>query len=199
MLSTLLLLSLIWGTTWAAIRIGLQGIPPFTGVALRFGIASALLFLLGRLYGVRYGTSRTERVLWIVNGVLSFCVSYGVVYWCEQRIPSGLAAILFATFPLFVALFARLALPQEMSSRRALVGTVLGFLGVAAIFSEDLTRSSAGRGGGVFPDARVPARGGWRRGGETLGKKDSPDLDHGDSDGARRAADGSLRGVRGAR
>ena len=77
-------LALVWGTTWAAIRVSLRGIPPFTGIAMRFAIAAALLFLVSPWLGVRYRLTRVAVRLWVLNGVLSFCVSYGVVYWSEQ-------------------------------------------------------------------------------------------------------------------
>ncbi len=132
------LLILIWGTTWAAIRIGLQGVPPFTGVAVRFTIAGALLLALALAAGVRLGRGRHEKALWVANGVLSFCLSYSIVYWSEQYIPSGLAAVLFATYPLFVAPLAHLLLTEERLTARASAGLVLGFAGVAVIFSDDL-------------------------------------------------------------
>jgi drug/metabolite transporter (DMT)-like permease len=133
-----LLLTLIWGTTWAAIRVGLQGVPPFTGVALRFAIAGALLLALAPAFGVRLGRAPHEPALWLMNGVLSFCVSYSAVYWSEQYIPSGLAAVLFATYPLFVAALAHVLLPGERLGRSAVGGMLLGFVGVAVIFSDDL-------------------------------------------------------------
>ncbi len=138
--ATLGLLSLIWGTTWAAIRIGLRGVPPFTGVALRFGIAAVVLFALARLQRVPLGRTRTERRLWIVNGLLSFCVSYGIVYWAEQWVPSGLTAVLWATFPLFVAVLAHFALPDEPLRAGPAAGILVGFAGVALIFSEDFAK-----------------------------------------------------------
>ncbi len=134
-----LLLTVIWGTTWAAIRIGLEGVPPFTGVAVRFALAGALLLALARPLGVRLGRGPHERVLWLVNGVLSFCLSYAAVYWSEQYIPSGLAAVLFATYPLFVAALAHVLLPGERLAPIAVAGMGLGFAGVAVIFSDDLT------------------------------------------------------------
>ena len=139
LIGAFLLLSFIWGTTWAGIRIGLQGVPPFTGVALRFAIAGTLLLALAPVFGVRLGRGRHEKALWLVNGVLSFCISYSVVYWSEQYIPSGLTAVLFATYPLFVAVLAHVLLPGERLSRSATLGLVLGFVGVAVIFSDDLT------------------------------------------------------------
>jgi len=138
LIGAFLLLTLIWGTTWAAIRIGLSGIPPFSGVALRFTMAGLLLLGLARPLGVRLGRGRHERTLWVVNGVLSFCISYAVVYWSEQYIPSGLAAVLFATYPLFVAGLAHLLLPGERLRGSAFFGMLLGFAGIAVIFSDDL-------------------------------------------------------------
>ncbi|HMC82850.1 MAG TPA: DMT family transporter, partial [Candidatus Polarisedimenticolia bacterium] len=83
-LATFTLLTLIWGTTWAVIRVGLRGIPPFTGVALRFTIASLALLLVGLVTHVPLGRTPRERWLWLVNAALTFSTSYGVVYWSEQ-------------------------------------------------------------------------------------------------------------------
>jgi drug/metabolite transporter (DMT)-like permease len=138
LLAGFLLLTVIWGTTWAVIRVGLGGVPPLTGVALRFTIAGGLLLALAPRFGVRFGRSRRELGLWTLNGLLSFCISYSIVYWSEQYIPSGLAAVLFATYPLFVAVFAHFGLPGERLGRAAVGGLLLGFAGVAVIFSDDL-------------------------------------------------------------
>lgn len=132
-------LTVIWGTTWAVIRIGLEGIPPFTGVAARFAIAFLFLLVLIRQRKIPLGKQPHEVKLWFLNGLLAFCLTYGAVYWAEQHITSGLAAVLFATFPLFVAILAHFLLPGEPLSFWKLTGTVLGFAGVAVIFSEDLT------------------------------------------------------------
>ena len=150
--ATLGLLTLIWGTTWAAIRLGLRGIPPFTGVALRFAIGAAALFAVARALGVRLrgaaapapdasaAASRRSSPwrVWLVNGLMTFFIPYGVLYWAEQWVPSGLAAVLFATSPLWVALAAHLALPAERLRAATAAGVLLGFAGVAVIFSEDL-------------------------------------------------------------
>jgi drug/metabolite transporter (DMT)-like permease len=135
--SALVALCVIWGTTWAVIQIGLEGIPPMSGVALRFAIASALLLAAAYVMGVRLGRTRREKALWLINAALSFSISYGVVYWCEQWVPSGLTAVLFATNPLFVAVFAHFLLPSESLNRAEVTGILVGFAGVALIFSED--------------------------------------------------------------
>jgi len=133
-------LTIVWGTTWAAIRVGLQGIPPFTSVAIRFAIATAILLAIAKALKVRLGAEPGEKTLWLINGALFFSVSYGVVYWSEQYVPSGLAAILFATFPLLVTFFAHMVLPGEPIKVRAALGAVVAFAGIVVIFSEDLAK-----------------------------------------------------------
>jgi len=136
---TFVVLTIIWGTTWSVIRVGLDGIPPFSGVALRFLIAGAVLLAIALRAGIPLGRRPYEKRLWIINGVLSFSVSYGIVYWAEQWLPSGLASVLFATFPLFVAFIGHFALPGERLRAHTILGALLGFAGVAVIFSEDFS------------------------------------------------------------
>ena len=131
------LLTLIWGTTWAAIRVSLQGIPPFAGVALRFALAAVVLFALAPAFGIRFGRSRREVSLWVANALLTFVGSYGTVYWAEQWVPSGLASVIFATFPLFVVVLAFFALPAERLQLAGAAGVLIGFGGVAVIYGED--------------------------------------------------------------
>jgi drug/metabolite transporter (DMT)-like permease len=133
----LALLILIWGTTWAAIRVSLEGFPPITGVGLRFAVAAMVLLALAPAFGVRLGRSATERRLWLANSLLTFAVPYGVLYWAEQWVPSGLASVIFAIFPLLTALIAHFALPAERLTLRSISGVLLGFAGIAVIFSED--------------------------------------------------------------
>jgi drug/metabolite transporter (DMT)-like permease len=137
-LAALAAITVIWGATWAAIRLGLEGMPPFAGAAIRFAVAAVLLLAVALWRRIPLGRSRRERWLWLLNGLLTFVCTYGIVYWVEQSVPSGLTAVLFATFPLFVALSAQVMLPTERLTTRSAVGVVAGFLGVAVIFSEDL-------------------------------------------------------------
>ena len=139
LLSAFAVMCLVWGTTWKVIQIGLEGIPPFTGVSLRFAISALVLLVLSAALGVKLGRTRRERALWWINGLLSFTISYGVVYWAEQWVPSGLAAVLFATYPLFVAVLGRVLLPSERVSRRELAAILVSFGGVVVIFLDDFT------------------------------------------------------------
>ncbi|MFN2382648.1 MAG: DMT family transporter [Gemmatimonadota bacterium] len=132
------LLAFIWGSTWLAIRIGLDAVPPFLGAAARFAGAAVLLFGLARARGVRLPQSRRAHVGLLGLGFGSVGVSYGVVYWSEQYIPSGLAAVLFAMHPLFVLLLAHWVLPDERMTAGRGLGVLLGVVGVGLIFQADL-------------------------------------------------------------
>ncbi|MEM9292824.1 MAG: EamA family transporter [Acidobacteriota bacterium] len=141
MLAVGVLLTLVWGTSWGMISIGLKaGLPPFTGSALRFVLAGAVMVgaavVLGHPLWSRDKVER--RVLW-ANAVGSFVISYGAVYWAQQFVPSGLASVIFASFPLFMALLAHFFLAGERMGPGGLVGVVLGFAGIAVIFADDLS------------------------------------------------------------
>jgi drug/metabolite transporter (DMT)-like permease len=135
-----LILTAIWGTTWAAIRVGLTGIPPLAGLSARFLLAGGILLAVAFARGLPLGRTPLERRLWWVNGVATFLVPYSVIYWAEQWVPSGLSSVLFSTFPLWVVLIGLWLLPEERAGWIRLAGVALGFLGVAVLFSEDFTR-----------------------------------------------------------
>jgi drug/metabolite transporter (DMT)-like permease len=75
--------------------------------------------------------------VWGSNALFTFCIAYSILYWAEQWVPSGLAAVLFATFPLLVALLAHFVLPGERLTWASGTGVLIGFAGVAVIYSED--------------------------------------------------------------
>jgi len=90
--------------------------------------------------------SRKDWTLLAGTGILTFGVSYGLVFWGEQYISSGLTAVLFTTFPFFGMVFAHLALPSEPMTPRRMAGAVLGIAGVAVIFADQLGLSGARAG-----------------------------------------------------
>ncbi len=132
------ILILIWGTTYAAIRVGLETVPPFLGIALRFAVAAVVLLVGCRVLGVEWRQDGNLWGLWTFNAITHFVIPYGVVYWTEQWLPSGLAAVLFTTFPLFVALLAHWLVPGEHIRPLTFLGVLIGFTGVALIYSDDL-------------------------------------------------------------
>ncbi len=108
-------------------------------MALRFGMASLLLAILTRRLRIPLlGPGRRGVALLFTQALGAFGIGYAVIYWAEQWVPSGLASVLFATLPFFVALFGHFALPGSDLGWRAMLGLLLGFAGVAVIFGDDL-------------------------------------------------------------
>ena len=91
--SSYALLVVIWSSTWVAIKFGLEETPPLLGAGIRFCVAG--LVLLGIAAALRRSL-RTDALLAGVLALLPFAVAYGLIYWGEQHIPSGLAAVLYA-------------------------------------------------------------------------------------------------------
>lgn len=141
------LLCLIWGSTWLVIKVGYGGLGPFEVAAWRFLFAGLLLAIAGAVL-VRRGTMRWPQgraewgvVAWV--GAVLFAVDYGLVYWGEQDLDSGLTAVLFAVLPIFTAFAAHLYLPGERLTPRKLGGTLTAFAGVAALFADSLRVDAA--------------------------------------------------------
>ena len=110
---------LIWSSTWVAIKIGLEDVPPLLGAGVRFAIAGVALLALARALGRPLGT---DLRLAAVLGLLPFAAAYGLIYWGEQYVPSGLAAVLFGVMPLYSAMLASVALSDEPLRARLLAG-----------------------------------------------------------------------------
>ncbi len=133
-----LLLSTIWGSTWLVIKIGLEELPPFTFAGIRFLIA---LIPLAFLVVVRRPTfPRSLHDWWLIlyTGFLTFSVNYGLIFWGEKYISSGLTAILYTTLPLFGLVIAHFYLPSEPMTLMKTSGVLLGILGVTIIFANQL-------------------------------------------------------------
>jgi drug/metabolite transporter (DMT)-like permease len=122
----------VWGSTWLAIKIGLRDLPPLRFAGLRMALACLLLtpFALARR-GPRPTRSQMRWIAWA--GFLQIGVAYACVFVAEQWIDSGLTALLFATFPIFVGLFAHKLLPDEPLTGRTAAAAGLGLAGVAVI------------------------------------------------------------------
>jgi drug/metabolite transporter (DMT)-like permease len=138
-----LILCCIWGSTWLFIKLGLADLPPITFAGIRFVLASLILTIMVLARRARWPRTRQEWTLVAVVGVLQFGLNYGLVFWGEQYISSGLAALLQSTFPAFGLVIAHFYLPQERLTPARVVGVLLGVCGVAVIFSDQL--SIAGR------------------------------------------------------
>ena len=134
-----LLLCLIWGSTWLFIKLGLSDLPPFTFAGIRFVIASTILFAIVKARGFSLPRTRADWLLLATTGVLAFSVNYGAVFWGEQHISSGLAALLQAMIPVFGLVIAHFYLPGEQMTPARILGVILGAAGVGVIFSNQLS------------------------------------------------------------
>jgi len=134
-----LLLCLIWGSTWLFIKLGLRDLPPLSFAAGRFLLATLILSAIVAARRASLPRGRAEWSLIAVTGVLAFSLNYGLLFWGEQHISSGLAALLQATIPVFGMLFAHPYLPGERLNARRLSGALLGVAGVGVIFSNQLS------------------------------------------------------------
>jgi drug/metabolite transporter (DMT)-like permease len=133
-----IILSLIWGSTWSFIKIGLRDLPPFTFAGIRFLIAAAILWLIVLLRSDSMPRKRGDWLIIAWTGLIAFAVNYGLIFWGEQHITSGLAAVLQATIPTFGLVIAHVYLPEERITPRKLVGVVLGIAGVSLLFYDQL-------------------------------------------------------------
>lgn len=136
-----LLLCCIWGSTWLFIKLGLNDLPPITFAGIRFVIAAIILFVLIAVRRVPLPRTRQDLILLAVTGVLSFSLNYGLVFWGEQYISSGLAALLQSTLPAFGLIIAHYYLPRERMTLPRMAGVLLGVVGVGVIFSNQLAVS----------------------------------------------------------
>ncbi|MDP2365159.1 MAG: EamA family transporter [Ignavibacteria bacterium] len=134
-----ILLCLIWGSTWLAIRASLESLTPFISGGARFAIASVFILGLMKIRGVALQTDKESIRLYILMGFLSFVIPFGLVYWAEQFVPSGLSSVLFGVYPFFVALFSFFRMPDESIGKLKIAGMCLGFLGIVIIFSDSFT------------------------------------------------------------
>ena len=134
-----LILCGIWGSTWLFIKLGLNDLPPLTFAGIRFLFASSILVAIILARGVRWPRKRNEWLVIVVVGWLQFSLNYGLVFWGEQRIPSGLAAVLQSTFPAFGLVIAHFYLPEERITPKKLIGVLLGITGVGIVFSDQLS------------------------------------------------------------
>jgi drug/metabolite transporter (DMT)-like permease len=133
------LICLLWGSTWLAIKVGLESLTPFISSGIRFLLASLFIYILMLLKGIKTQRDPLSIKLYITLGFFSFVIPFGLVYWAEQFVPSGLASVLFAVFPFFVIIFSRMAIPSERIDFFKVIGVIIGFTGIVVIFWENIS------------------------------------------------------------
>lgn len=131
-------LSLLWGTTWLAIKFSLEEFPPFFGACIRFALATLILYLYMWWKKMPLKVSKREFRFLLLTAFLIYFIDYGFIYWGEQYLDAGVTAIFFATFPLFTAIFANFLFKSEKFSWSKISGLLLGFLGIFVVFYDQL-------------------------------------------------------------
>jgi drug/metabolite transporter (DMT)-like permease len=124
-----ILMCLIFGTTFLAIKIGVDaGLPPFFSAGSRFFVAGLLIFLW-MIWRKNVRLSLLLRYEFMLIGLSSTFITFSTLYWAEQHISSGIAAMLTATGPIMILSMQSVFLRQA-TTRNAILGCVIGFLGV---------------------------------------------------------------------
>ena len=136
-LSAFATIYLVWGSTFLAIRIGVHEVPPLLFAAMRFSAAGLILYGWMMVRGDRSPTSRQWMSIFLL-ALLIFVLNYGLLFWAEQRVPSGIAAIMLATIPVFTALADILFLQTQRLTVRLALALLIGIGGVVVLVSHSL-------------------------------------------------------------
>ena len=128
-----LTLCVVWSSTWLVIKIGLRDLPPISYAGIRFLIAIIVLFAVSAGRVSLLPQRGSDLLVLAFTGVLMFALNYGLLFWGELHVSSGLAAVLQATIPIFGMVFAHLMLPEEPLQLPKLLGALLALGGVAII------------------------------------------------------------------
>jgi drug/metabolite transporter (DMT)-like permease len=132
----------VWGSTFLAIRISVHQIPPLLCAAIRFFVAGAALYLF-MLFRGQPSPTRRQWLSAIAMAALIFVGDYGFLFWAEQRVPSGVAAVMLATIPAFMALSEVVILRTQRLTLRLALALLIGLAGVAALVSHSLNLGGA--------------------------------------------------------
>jgi len=132
----------VWGSTFLAIRVGVREVPPLLLASMRFFIAGVVLYGWMRLKG----TPSPSRREWAAASVLAVCIfvlDYGLLFWAEQRVPSGIAAVMLATIPVFMSLSEIIFLRTQRLTVRLALALLVGIGGVSVLVSHSVGLSEA--------------------------------------------------------
>src|ERR1700722_3963203 len=133
---------LVWGSTFLAVRIGVREVPPFLLAAMRFLAAGLVLYGWTIVRGERSPSGRQWMSAFVL-AVLIFVLDYGLLFWAEQRVPWGIAAVMMATIPVFMALSEIVFLGTQRLTVRLAFALLIGIGGVAVLMSHSLSLGGA--------------------------------------------------------
>jgi drug/metabolite transporter (DMT)-like permease len=128
-----ILLVLLWGSTWAAIRIGVTSVPPFVFAFERAVLVSVLLTALTLANGLRFPRDRKTIAAAAFAGVVNTGTSWAIIFWSEQYVPSGLVAVFGAAGPIWTAFLAHFFVRGDRLSTLKILGLLSGLVGIAVL------------------------------------------------------------------
>ncbi len=138
----------VWGATFFAIRVGVHEVPPLLFCAMRFVAAGLIVFVWATAQKEEQPSMRQWLSAFLL-AFLIFVVDYGFLFWAEQRVPSGIAAVILATIPAFMALSEIAILRTQRLTARLSVALLAGIAGVAALMSHSIDLGKLGKLGGA--------------------------------------------------
>jgi drug/metabolite transporter (DMT)-like permease len=138
----------VWGATFFAIRVGVREVPPLLFAAMRFVAAGLLVYLWATAKKERQPTVRQWLSAFLL-AFLIFVVDYGILFWAEQRVPSGIAAVILATIPAFMAISEIVILRTQRLTPRLSIALLAGIAGVAVLMSRSIDLGKLGKLGGT--------------------------------------------------
>ncbi|HEV8228513.1 MAG TPA: EamA family transporter [Candidatus Limnocylindria bacterium] len=127
------LLILLWGSTWAAIKIGVEAVPPFVFAFERAVAVSCVLIALSLAMRLPFPRDRRVIAAAVVVGVVNTGSSWAIIFWSEQFVPSGLVSVFGASSPIWTALLAHFLVQGDRLSALKITGLVLGLAGIAVL------------------------------------------------------------------
>lgn len=133
---------LVWGSTFLAIRVGVREVPPFLLAGMRFFAAGIVLYAWMRIQGTPSPTRR-EWATASFLAVLIFVGDYGLLFWAEKRVPSGIAAVMMATIPVFMAIAEIVFLRTQKLTLRLGLALLVGIGGVVVLVSRSASFGDA--------------------------------------------------------
>jgi drug/metabolite transporter (DMT)-like permease len=125
---------IVWGSTYLAIRVGVLEMPPFLMAGLRFTLAGIVLYAWMRASGVPSPTWREWKAATLL-GALMFLLDYACLFWAEQRVPSGIAAVILAAIPVCITILEIIFLRTQRLTIRLGLGLLVGIVGVAVLMN----------------------------------------------------------------
>jgi drug/metabolite transporter (DMT)-like permease len=140
----------VWGSTYLAIRVGVREMPPFLMAGLRFTAAGLALYGWMRITGVPSPSWREWRGATVL-GALMFLMDYACLFWAEQRVPSGVSAVILAAIPVCITLLEIVFLRTQQLTVQLSLGLLVGIIGVAVLMnpSSSLGEAPLDRGGAI--------------------------------------------------